>query len=88
MNASDLRPANHAPVITAANTFIATAEAISFTGARPVFVDIDPITYNLDPTRIEDAIMDMALATTRIVAVGKWTQNQLRGFDPSVRPAA
>ncbi len=43
-------------VITAAHTFIATAEAISQIGARPVFVDIDPRTYNLDPERIEQAI--------------------------------
>src|SRR5437773_6823355 len=40
-------------VITTANTFIASAEAISYTGARPVFVDIDPATANLDPDRID-----------------------------------
>ena len=43
-------------VITAANTFIATALAISSCGARPVLVDVDPITYNLDPTLVEAAI--------------------------------
>lgn len=43
-------------VITAANTFIATALAISNCGARPVLVDIDPHTYNLDPTKVEAAI--------------------------------
>jgi dTDP-4-amino-4,6-dideoxygalactose transaminase len=43
-------------VITTAHTFIATAEAISHTGARPVFVDIDPRTYTLDPEQVEDAI--------------------------------
>jgi len=42
-------------VITTANTFIATAEAISYTGATPVFTDIDPATANLDPALIEHA---------------------------------
>ena len=43
-------------VITAPNTFIATAEAISFCGAKPVFVDIDDQTYNINPDLIESAI--------------------------------
>lgn len=43
-------------VITAPSSFIATAEAISFTGATPVFVDIDERSYNLDPSLIEAAI--------------------------------
>jgi dTDP-4-amino-4,6-dideoxygalactose transaminase len=40
-------------VITVPNTFIATTEAISQTGARPVFVDIDEATYNMDPAKLE-----------------------------------
>ena len=40
-------------VITAPNTFIATAEAISFCGATPAFVDIDEQTYNMDPNKLE-----------------------------------
>ena len=43
-------------VITVANTFFATAEAIWIAGAKPVFVEIEPDTCNIDPTRIEAAI--------------------------------
>ncbi|MGA3167836.1 MAG: DegT/DnrJ/EryC1/StrS family aminotransferase [Terriglobia bacterium] len=43
-------------VITTPNTFIATAEAISYTGAKPVFVDIDPRTANIAPPEIAGAI--------------------------------
>ncbi len=43
-------------VITAANTFIATCEAISYTGAKVILVDCDKDTYTLDPERLEAAI--------------------------------
>jgi len=43
-------------VITTAFTFIATAEAISYVGATPVFVDIDPYTFNIDLNQVEQAI--------------------------------
>lgn len=43
-------------VITVPNTFIATAEAISAVGARPVFVDVDPVSYNMDPALVPAAI--------------------------------
>ena len=43
-------------VITTAMTFVATAWSISYTGARPVFVDIDPASRNIDPGRIEAAV--------------------------------
>ncbi len=43
-------------VVTVSHTFIATAEGISLTGARPVFVDVDPITYTMDPGLLNGAI--------------------------------
>lgn len=43
-------------VITAPMTFMATAEAITYAGAKPVFVDIDPKTFTIDVTKIEAAI--------------------------------
>jgi dTDP-4-amino-4,6-dideoxygalactose transaminase len=43
-------------VVTVANTFIATGEAIVLNGACPVFVDVDPVTYTMDPERVEAAI--------------------------------
>jgi len=43
-------------VITVSHTFIATAEAITAAGAVPVFVDIDPVSYTMDPSRVESAV--------------------------------
>ena len=53
-------------VITTPFTFFATAGAIHNAGAVPVFVDIDPITFNLDPDRVAEAVTDR---TRAIVAV-------------------
>jgi len=43
-------------VVTVSNTFIATGEAILLNGARPVFVDVDPATFTMDPAQLEAAI--------------------------------
>ena len=43
-------------VVTTPFTFVATTETIVLLGARPVYVDIDPLTFNIDPSRIESAI--------------------------------
>jgi len=52
--AADIGPGDE--VITTAFTFIATASTIVASGARPVFVDIDPVSWTLDPARVADAI--------------------------------
>src|SRR5205807_608280 len=43
-------------VITTPHTWISTSWAISYVGARPVYVDIDPATYTLDPARVQAAL--------------------------------
>ena len=58
-------------VITASNTFIGTAEAICYTGAKPVFVDIDPKTGNLDPTLIERVITGRTTAILPVHLYGR-----------------
>jgi dTDP-4-amino-4,6-dideoxygalactose transaminase len=58
-------------VITSAFTFIATAEAIAYVGATPVFVDIDPQTWNIDPARIEAAINECTRAVLPVHLFGQ-----------------
>lgn len=69
MQALGLGPGDE--VITAANTFIATAEGISWTGATPVFVDCDPVTYTIDPALIEAAITPRTRAIAPVHLYGQ-----------------
>jgi dTDP-4-amino-4,6-dideoxygalactose transaminase len=54
MRACDIGPGHE--VITVANTFIATVEAIAPVGATPVFVDIDPLTYTMDWRQLDQVL--------------------------------
>jgi dTDP-4-amino-4,6-dideoxygalactose transaminase len=58
-------------VITVPNTFMATAEAISFCGAQPVFVDVDALTYTMDPALIEKAISSRTKAIIPVHLFGQ-----------------
>ena len=58
-------------VITVPNTFIATAEVISFCGARPVFVDIEERTYNMNPALLESAITPITKAIIPVHLFGQ-----------------
>ncbi|MFH0925584.1 MAG: DegT/DnrJ/EryC1/StrS family aminotransferase [bacterium] len=58
-------------VITTPFTFIATAEVITYIGAKPVFVDIDPKTYNIDVTKIEEKITEKTRAIIPVHLYGQ-----------------
>jgi dTDP-4-amino-4,6-dideoxygalactose transaminase len=58
-------------VITVPFTFVATASAIDYTGARPVFVDIDPQTYTMDPKALEAAITERTRAIIPVHLYGQ-----------------
>ena len=64
-------------VITVPMTFIATAEAISRTGARPKFMDIDPVTYTMDPAGLERAVTPRTKAIVPVHLFG-----QMADMDP------
>ncbi|KAF3884600.1 MULTISPECIES: DegT/DnrJ/EryC1/StrS family aminotransferase [Nostocales] len=58
-------------VITVPFTFVATVAAIYYTGARPVFVDIDPVSYTIDTTQIEQAITERTKAILPVHLYGQ-----------------
>jgi len=68
LTAAGVRPGD--TVVTVANTFIATTEAISQAGARPAFVDVDEHTYNMDPAKLRSYLQT---ACTKDASTGKTT---------------
>ena len=79
-------------VITSPFTFIANAEMIALAGARPVFVDIDPETYNLDPQLLRKAITSRTKAIMPIALYGQCADMdaicQIAGGIPVIEDAA
>jgi len=57
-------------VITVSHSYIATANSIRYCGGRPVFVDINPATFNIDPTNIEPAISERTRAILCVHQMG------------------
>jgi dTDP-4-amino-4,6-dideoxygalactose transaminase len=66
--AADVKPGDE--VICPSYSFIATANAIRYAGATPVFVDIEPDTYNIDPTLVEAAITPRTTAIMPVSQIG------------------
>jgi len=58
-------------VITVPNTYVATAFAITYTGALPVFVDVDPLTANMDPARVAEAVTERTKAILPVHMYGQ-----------------
>ena len=58
-------------VITPGFTYIATAETVALLGAKPIYVDVDPLTYNLDPALLEAAITPKTKAIIPVSLYGQ-----------------
>ncbi len=78
--ALDIGPGNE--VITTPFTFVATAETIAILGAKPVYVDIDEKTFNINPAQLEDAITEKTKAIIPVHLYGQTTD-----MDPIVEIA-
>ena len=63
-------------VIVPSNTYIATALAVSYTGAKPVFVEPELETYNIDPERIEEKITDRTKAIMAVESLQRWIKSK------------
>jgi dTDP-4-amino-4,6-dideoxygalactose transaminase len=69
-------------VITVSHTFMATVSSIRYAGAKPVFVDVDPVTYTMDPKLIEGAITPKTKAIIPVHLYG-----QMADMDPIMEVA-
>jgi UDP-2-acetamido-2-deoxy-ribo-hexuluronate aminotransferase len=69
-------------VFTTPFTFIATAEAIALLGATPIFVDIDPSTFNIDAQKLADAIDAIKYTNMSCLSLPKWPEKKLQVLNP------
>lgn len=69
-------------VITVPFTFVATVAAIRYTGATPIFVDVDPVTFNMDPAKLEAVITPRTKAILPVHLYG-----QMADMDPILEVA-
>jgi len=82
--AAGVRPGDE--VVTVSHSFIATANSVRYCGAVPVFVDIDPITFNLDPTKLRAALTPRTRAVLCVHQLGM--PCDLRAILAATRPLA
>jgi UDP-2-acetamido-2-deoxy-ribo-hexuluronate aminotransferase len=79
-------------VVTSPFSFFATAEIIALLGAKPVFVDIDPVTYNLDPSLLRAAITPRTKAILPVALYGQCADmdaiGEIAGNIPAIEDAA